>query len=90
MYAIRSYYGYYLGDDDPDDDYLVQVVEDKVYGVPAFKLVSGQTSCPFEPGTVPREGVQLTSNTTYQSVEESEQAVYILHLANTSETDEVV
>ncbi len=80
--------GYYLGDDDPDDDYLVQVVEDKVYGVPAFKLVSGQTSCPFEPGTVPREGVQLTSNTTYQSVEESEQAVYILHLANTSETDE--
>jgi hypothetical protein len=80
--------GYYLGDDDVNDDYLVQVVEDKVYGVPAFKLISGQTSCPFEEGTVPREGVQLTSNTTYQSVEESEQAVYILHLANTSETDE--
>lgn len=80
--------GYYLGDDDLGDDYLVQVVTDKVYGTPAFILQSGQTMCPFEEGTVPREGVQLTSTSNYQSVEENDEAVFILQLANTSQTDE--
>ncbi len=80
--------GYYLGDDDLGDDYLIQVVTDKIYGTPAFKLISGQTMCPFEEGTVPREGVQLTSTSNYLSVEENEEAVFILQLANTSQTDE--
>ncbi len=80
--------GYYLGDDDENDDYSVQVLEDQVYGVPAFRLVSGQSSCPWEEGTVPREGVQLSTDVTYQSVEENESAVFVLHLANTSQTDE--
>lgn len=80
--------GYYIGDDDEGDDYFIQVLNDDVYGVPAFKLLSGQSSCPWEEGTVSREGVQLSSESTYQNVAEDESAVFILQLANTSQTDE--
>lgn len=80
--------GYYLGDDDVEDDYFIQVLNDDVYGVPAFKLISGQSSCPWEEGTVPREGVQLSTQSTNKSAPEDEAVVFILHLANTSQTDE--
>ncbi|PKP21226.1 MAG: hypothetical protein CVU05_07200 [Bacteroidetes bacterium HGW-Bacteroidetes-21] len=80
--------GYVLGDDDLGDNYSVNILEDNVYGVPAFKLIGGKSSCPWEPGTLPREGLQLISNTYSQSVEESQSAVFVLQLGNLSENNE--
>ncbi len=80
--------GYVLSDDDLGDSYTVDIKNDNVYGVPVFKLVAGRSSCPWEPGTLPREGMQLLSDTYSQSVEETQQAVYTLQLGNTSQSDE--
>gem|GEM_PF-2201558 len=80
--------GYVLSDDDLGDNFSVTILEDKAYGVPAFELVGGKSSCPWEPGTLPREGVQLISNSYSQTVEESQSATFILQLANLSESNE--
>jgi len=80
--------GYVLADDDIGDSYSIDILEDRVYGVPAFRLVSARTSCPWVEGTLPREGVQLISDKISQSVEETEQAVYVLQLSNLSQSDE--
>jgi hypothetical protein len=82
--------GYVLSDDDLGDSYTVDILNDKVYGVPAFKLVAGRSSCPWEPGTLPREGVQLISNTYSQSVPENQAAVFVLQLGNTSQSNETM
>ncbi|PKP03147.1 MAG: hypothetical protein CVU11_09275 [Bacteroidetes bacterium HGW-Bacteroidetes-6] len=80
--------GYVLSDDDNGDSYMVVVAEDSVYGTPVFRQIAGRSSCPWEEGTLHREQLQMISNTYYQEVEESNQAVYILQLANTSESNE--
>ncbi|MBI5538613.1 MAG: T9SS type A sorting domain-containing protein [Bacteroidia bacterium] len=82
--------GYVLSDDDLGDSYTVDIKRDKVYGVPTFKLVAGRSSCPWEEGTLPREGVQLISNTYSQTVEETQQAVFVLQLSNTSQSNETM
>lgn len=80
--------GYVLSDDDMGDSYSVNIANDSVYGTPVFRLVAGRSSCPWEVGTLPREGVQMLSNSTFQEVREDQQAVYVLQLANMSESDE--
>ena len=82
--------GYVLSDDDLGDQFTVDVLKDKVYGVPAFRLVTGNSSCPYEEGTLPREGVQLISNTYAQSVEESQTAVFYFQLGNLSQSGETM
>ena len=52
--------GYVLADDDTRDNFTVNIKKDKTYGTPVFQTVSGQTQCPHEPNTQPREGVVLT------------------------------
>lgn len=93
--TIENIVGYVLSDDDLGDQFTVDVVKDGVYGVPAFRLVTGSSSCPYEDGTLPREGVQLISNnpppTPYsQSVEENQAAVFYLQLGNTSQSQETM
>ncbi|MFN0014906.1 MAG: LamG domain-containing protein, partial [Saprospiraceae bacterium] len=51
--------GYTLKDDDPGDAFTVDVAMDSVYKTPVFRLRSGQSSCPWEPGTANREGPNL-------------------------------
>jgi len=81
--------GFYLDDDDVDDNFTLDVHGDEVYGTPVFKLVSGETSCPWEPGSLPREGVQIASDTYVEFVDDpGGQAVFRLQLGNTSQTDE--
>jgi len=81
--------GYTLKDDDAGDFYSVDILSDGVYGTPVFKLVSGRSSCPWEPGTQPREGVQLLSD-KYTAFEENPNAAipYVLSLGNISQSDE--
>lgn len=81
--------GYTLEDDDGGDFFSVDVLKDHTYGTPVFKLVSGRSSCPWEPGTQPRDGVQLISDTYNQFVNNPDDpAVYKLSLGNTSQSDE--
>ncbi len=81
--------GYVLYDDDEFDSFTIDICADKVYGTPVFKLVAGESSCPWEPGTLPREGVQLISDTYNETVEDPDgQAVFHLQLGNTSQSDE--
>ncbi len=82
--------GYTLSDDESGDYFSVDIKKDHVYGVPAFELVAGRSSCPWEEGTQAREGVQLQPNTYSAVVEENEQAVFILQLANLSESSEEI
>jgi hypothetical protein len=80
--------GFVLSDNDPGDSFTVDVLKCKVHAAPVFKLVSGRSKCPWEPGTLPREGVQIIANTYSQEVELNDPAVFILQLANLSQSDE--
>jgi len=42
---------YTLVDDDSGDDYTVDVGSDPVYGTPVFRVVAGNSSCPYEQWT---------------------------------------
>lgn len=81
--------GYVLNDDDPGDFFSLDLKEDNVYGTPVFELVSGRSSCPWEPGTQPRDGVQMQIDPFIQSgVDPDEFATFNLFLGNTSQSDE--
>lgn len=86
--TTSSKVGYYLHDDEVGDNYTVDICTDEVYNTPVFKLLAAETSCPWEEGTLPRDGVQLSADTYSQSVEENEVAVFILSLSNLTQSDE--
>jgi hypothetical protein len=81
--------GFELKDDDPGDFFSVDIKKDPIYGTPVFGLVSGRSSCPWEPGTQPRESLQLQSDSYLQrNIPENEKAVFQLSLGNISQSDE--
>ncbi|MBI3195314.1 MAG: T9SS type A sorting domain-containing protein [Ignavibacteriae bacterium] len=81
--------GYHLGDDDPGDNYTVDVKKDKVYGTPVFKAVAGATRCPWETGTTNREEVQGGIAPAFVvNVPPDELAMFVLTIGNTSPTGE--
>lgn len=81
--------GYVLADNDPGDFFSVDVKHDRHYGTPVFDLVSGRSSCPFEPGSQPRDGVQLTMDSYVKNdVPLGQKAAFTLYIGNTSESDE--
>ena len=46
---------YTLGDGDPYDKFVVQVLSDKRFGTPIFRTIGGASKCPGEPNTMWRE-----------------------------------
>ncbi|MEY3368150.1 MAG: hypothetical protein RI973_1305, partial [Bacteroidota bacterium] len=81
--------GYSLADDDIGDNFTVNVKRDRAYGTPVFELVSGQTQCPHEPNTQPREGVDLAADKQVAvNVPMNDVAVFKLTLGNTSQSEE--
>jgi len=87
--AYEKTVGYALNDDDLGDYFSVDVKADLKYGTPVFTLVSGRSSCPWEPGTQPREGVRLTVDKAVQhDIEQNVAAAFVLNLGNTSQSDE--
>ncbi|MFN7831645.1 MAG: Ig-like domain-containing protein, partial [Bacteroidota bacterium] len=81
--------GYTLADDDIKDVFTVDVLQDKVYGTPVFKTVSGNSSWPYEQHTVPRDGLTLTvDKTVATNVTENDKAVFKFNVGNVSQTDE--
>ncbi|MEL6923224.1 MAG: hypothetical protein AAFO94_04180, partial [Bacteroidota bacterium] len=81
--------GFVLNDDDPGDFFSVDIKSDPVYSTPVFELVSGRSSCPHEPGTQPRESLQLLSDSYSQTdIAADGFAAYQLSLGNISQSDE--
>ena len=81
--------GYVLDDDDGGDFFSVNLKHDKVYSTPVFELVSGRSSCPWEPGTQPRDGVQMQIDPFIrQNVPPDMPATFTLTLGNTSQSNE--
>jgi hypothetical protein len=82
--------GYYLSDDDVGDFFSVDILADLAYAAPVFKLVAGRSSCPWESGTQPRDGVQLLSDsTTKLGISSTDAAVFTLSLGNTTQSGEI-
>lgn len=85
----REEVGYTLKDDDGGGDFMsVNVAKDPAYGTPVFKLVNGRSSCPWEPGTQPRDFAQLQADQRSQTEVSGDFAEYKLTLSNISQSDE--
>ncbi|MCK5733233.1 MAG: hypothetical protein KAI38_03545, partial [Candidatus Latescibacteria bacterium] len=81
--------GYTFRDDDLGDFFTVDVKDDPRYGTPVFELRSGTSSCPWEPGTQPRDGVALTITPPARlDVSPSGAAAFTMGLSNLSQSDE--
>ena len=81
--------GFVLNDDDPGDAFSVDIRSDNTFGTPVFRLVSGQSSCPWEPGSQAREGLQLTSDKYVSQVNDPDgSALFYLQLGNISQSEE--
>ena len=81
--------GFSLSDDDIGDNFTVNVKKDKVYGTPVFDLVSGQSQCPHEPNTQPREGVSFSADKQVAvNIPMNDVAVFKLFLGNISQSEE--
>ncbi|MEO0008597.1 MAG: hypothetical protein RJA20_2793, partial [Bacteroidota bacterium] len=80
---------YTLADDDIKDVFTVDVLQDRAYGTPVFRTVSGNSSCPYEEKTVPRDGLTLTvDKTVATNVTDNDKAIFKFNLGNVSQTDE--
>ena len=62
-------------------------MRDTVWGMPVFKILGGQSSCPWEKGTMKRQAAQITLD-TYSAVNvlPDEEAVFTVYAGNASET----
>ncbi len=80
---------YTLADANAGDYFSVDVKNDKTYGVPAFKLVAGASSCPHEEGTQKRDlpGISVL-NPNQQNVPINSAANFTVQLSNLSESQE--
>lgn len=81
--------GFFLGDDDSGDSFSVDVKSDPVFGTFVFDLAAGTSSCPWEPGTLPRDGVQLNADELTKINVPADHAVpFQLNLGNTGQSNE--
>ncbi len=82
-------FGYTLDDDDPGDFYSVNIKRDPVYNSPLFELVAATTSCPYEPGSQPRDEMQLViPEPVKTNIPPAGEAEFTLIIGNTSQSEE--
>ncbi len=85
-----------LGDDDLTselneipDYFTLDIGKDPVYGTPVFDLIAGASSCPWEPETLPRDGVTFgASADSIGGLQNGSAAVFALYLGNSSQSGE--
>jgi len=76
-----------LADDDPNDNFTVDILDDPIYGTPVFRLKSGDSMCPWEPGTLNREEVGFATNRLAAvNVPANDPATFRLTLSNIGQT----
>lgn len=81
--------GYTLNDGDLGDYFSVDIKEDTAYGVPAFDLKYGTTSCPHEEGSQPRDEAAIQiSPSQINNVPIGGEAVFVVNLTNKSQSRE--
>lgn len=81
--------GYTLMDKNLGDAYTVNIKKDPVYGTPVFDLLAGQSSCPAEDNTVPRNIVELRTDAAIQrGVPVGTAAVFKVYVKNLSALNE--
>ncbi|KAA3615670.1 MAG: T9SS C-terminal target domain-containing protein [Calditrichaeota bacterium] len=81
--------GYTLDDDDAGDFFSVNLKNDTQFGTPVFDVVGGTSSNPWEKGSQPRDGVDISMN-KYEAynIQPEDPAPFILYLGNKSESGE--
>jgi hypothetical protein len=85
--ASSTTVSYTLADDDPNDNWTIDILDDGVFGTPVFKVRSGETMCPWEPNTLNREQVAFNIDQLNAiNVSENSPAVFKLELTNDSQT----
>lgn len=72
-----------LSDDDSGDQFDMMIKQDPRFGSPIFKTMAGRSMCPFELGTVPREGVEIIAEQNHVFANPGSPAVFNLTLRNT-------
>ena len=90
-----------LYDDDPGDNFLVEIKEDPIWGMPVYTLIGGQSECPWESGTMRRNAAQLQvrsisdnqvvsygEEVSYLDINQYDAAELILRIGNNSPTGE--
>jgi hypothetical protein len=81
--------GYTILDDDPGDFFTVNIKTDPVYNTPVFELVAGASSCPFEPGSQPRDEFQfVVPQPVKTDIDPNGEAEFTLQISNTSQSEE--
>ncbi len=81
--------GFVLGDDDPQDEFVVDLFYDDKYGTIIFNTVAGQSKCPHEPSTAAIEDPRLViSKRPSQHVFPEEDMVFELEMTNLGVGDE--
>ena len=81
--------GFHLGDNTIGDGYNMSIASDPVFKTPVFTLNSGQTACPWEPGTQSRDRVTLTATNPIQTnIPDGGVRSFNLQVGNISETGE--
>ena len=80
-----------LGDNDPGDEFVVEVYFDNTYGTIFFKTVLGVSKCPHEEGTAPLEVPHLeVSRYPPQNVFPDEKMIFEIELANLGVGNETI
>jgi hypothetical protein len=81
--------GYTLDDDDAKDFFSVNVKKDPVYNTPVFEMVAATTSCPYEPGSQPRDEFQIiVPQPVKTDIDPNGEAEFTLKISNTSQSEE--
>lgn len=81
--------GYQLEDEDIGDFFSVDILTDTAFGVPAFRLFGGTSSCPHEAGTQQRDKAKLNIfPPRADNVPLGEKALITAQLINESESQE--
>jgi hypothetical protein len=82
--------GFEIDDDDlSPEKYTINIKRDPVYNSPVFEVVAATTSCPYEPGTQPRDAPRLTiSEPVKTNIPANSEAEFILMLGNVSQSAE--
>lgn len=81
--------GYVIEDNDIGDAITFNVYQDPDYDTPIFRLLSGRTSCPYEPNTAPRDQPAISINpSVINDIPFDGQGQYTLHIENNSQSGE--
>ncbi|KAG2485484.1 hypothetical protein HYH03_015758 [Edaphochlamys debaryana] len=82
-----------LQDAHPGDSFLVKIKPDMAFGTPMFETLAGASKCPYEAGTLDRQGVKLSifgGTNTKKFVKQGEEAIFELVIENQAGTDEAI